>query len=221
MSKKRAAAAEVDILSAKKQRLEDGWFTPLIYCNLHSMLTTQQQTNCGRLDRLARTPQHSPQKVRLLRKSRQLAPNKPSPSPIHPSPQHRVQKDRRNIYARMKVAAKRSTVPSACKCTFARTPTNVLFLVLKKDATKVSCVTSISRPTSRRSTMTSVHTCVPTRYMILGLEESKSVAKASIPPQDYADMLQCTKRRSRLVVKSAGKSSESRKPCNGTSSRST
>jgi hypothetical protein len=32
MSKKRAAAAEVGVLSAKKQRLEDGWYSPLTHC---------------------------------------------------------------------------------------------------------------------------------------------------------------------------------------------
>ena len=183
------------------------------------MLTTQQQTDFGRVDRLARTPQHSLQKVRLRRKSQQLAPSKPSPSPIHPSLQHRVRKDRRNMYARMKAAAKRLIVLSACRCTFDRTPTSVLSLVLKKDATKVFCVTSISKPTSRRSTTMSVRTFVPTRLMISKLEPSRSVVKASIPPQDYADMWPCMKRRSRLDARTVGKSSESRKPCNGTSNR--
>jgi len=183
------------------------------------MLTTQQQTECGRVDRLARTPQRSPQKALLPRKNQQLAPNKPSPSPNRPLPQHRVPKDRRNMYARMKAAAKRLTVLSACRCTFARTPTSALFHVPKKDVTKVSYATSISRLTSRRSTMTSVRTSVPTRSMTSEPERSRSVVKASILPQDCAGMWLCMKRRSRLAARTAGRSSESRKRCNGTSNR--
>ena len=54
MSKKRAAAAEVDLLSTKKQRLDDGKHcTSSFPLDTDSVLTTTKPTGCGILDHLS------------------------------------------------------------------------------------------------------------------------------------------------------------------------
>ena len=57
MSKKRAAAAEVDILSTKKQRLEDGeYYTNSLPLSI-TILTITKPADCGILDHLSTTHQ--------------------------------------------------------------------------------------------------------------------------------------------------------------------